>query len=185
MESDTIKWSSPIKRYPWRRCLTCGQRTRRVDQICEQHARSRDKACEACGAVLAEARVNRRFCAPCRLERARKSAAATRGGGPARPEPNHPCLACGENVPTRAARCKPCTAQYKAARLRLRRRVAPAHGVPPVEPLQEWKKRRGYPCARCRHGVPSSAAESGWECRLMLAGRCKPWGEAMLMEAKQ
>lgn len=185
MASDTTRYlSTPTQHYPWRPCLTCGQRTRRVDQICIDHPRNRDKACEQCGRVMADARPNKQFCRECLAERARLSARRSRVAtlnpdAPPRPQPNHPCLRCGINVPTRAARCVPCTAAHKAEILRIRRRTAHPRTAQPAKPLTV-----AIPCARCKHGRASSVSDSGWECGLMMAGRCKPWGSASLMEKR-
>jgi hypothetical protein len=189
MASDTTRSLSNIKRYPWRPCLTCGQRTRRVDQICLEHSRTHQIACQACGAKVADARTNRRFCRPCRDERraeCKRQAKKRARLGVAKPRPpaDHPCPDCGVTVPTRALRCQQCTARARAETLRERRAKSLPSGHVALSPRESggirWKAQApAYPCATCKYGEASSASDSGWECLLLMAGRCRPWGEAL------
>ena len=91
---------------------------------------------------------------------------------------------CGVNVPTRALRCQQCAARARAETLRERRAKSLPSGHVALSPRESggirWKAQApAYPCATCKYGEASSESDSGWECLLLMAGRCRPWGEAL------
>lgn len=89
--------------------------------------------------------------------------------------------------------CKGCGVQF--LRDDIRQKHCPACTPGSTQRARKWRALNSpteaapsswsLPCAGCRHGSASNAAESGWECGLQAAGRCKPFVSASLYEPRK
>ena len=147
------------------------------------HQRRRPKhgavpVCGRCRTVIARTRM---YCDAC-VREVRSEAGSVRRGNNL-PGPRHKCLDCPALVNERRLRCAPCKDARRLEYRKLQREEAKLMGQPEPQAVRK-PKAPAWPCAGCRHGVASSVADTGWECGLMQAGRCRPWAGALLMEGR-
>jgi hypothetical protein len=148
-------------------------------KACPGYIRLSDGTMDACPACYAgrlhrpAPSNNRRTCQGCGNSDCRGWLDCIFCGGPMLSPGEVPrsCVKCGAVITNHGGHQKYCNNCTSRDTLRRREKRAEAF-VKPVKPRVR--------CASCRHGTPSTVAETGWECLIVMAGRCRPFSEAAL-----
>lgn len=157
------------RRHP---CRQCGERF-----VIEGGRPRRDGRCPSCVATVERGRRALKTCQACGFQQQTIFNSCFCGGRMLR-RSDYPrdCRTCGGRIEVRAGNqyyCKACTPTDTLKKREQRRRDAGLSGLDMIL------------CAACKHGKASSVAETGWECSIWQAGRCKPNSEGLMFQKKE